>query len=92
MPYDQESTAGYFLTLTIQTIAVWKYSAVFCTINTFYVGVCRYTDSFIDDMKITLNEMDGLNKKRTRANSKEITIAMKLKFIEVMQFHIEYLE
>lgn len=92
MPYDQESTAGYFLTLTIQTFAVWKYSAVFCTINAFYVGVCRYTDSFIKDLKITLNEIDVLNKKRTPKNSNEITYAMKLKFIDAMQFHIEFLE
>lgn len=92
MPYDQETTVGYFLTLTIQTFAVWKYSAAFCTINTFYIGVSRYTEAFIKDMTMSLNDIDVLNDTRRKTNSKEIVIAMKLQLVDVMKFHIEFME
>lgn len=92
MPYDQYSSVGYIITLTVQTVAVMKFCAIFCPINALYISVCRYIEIFTDDLTVTLNSIDDINRLRNEPNNIQLTLEMKRKFIEVTGFHIDILK
>lgn len=73
-------------------MAVMKFCGIFCPINAYYVAVCRYIDTFINDLTITLNTIDELNRQREATQAKESKVRMQKKFIEAMEFHIEILK
>lgn len=88
-PFDQNADIGYAIALCIQIAAVWKFSAIFCSINTFYVGVCRYVDAAIDDLIKIFGKMDDvvLNQSAKKLKRWEIDLLLKRYFIEVVEFH-----
>lgn len=92
MPYNQNATIGFAITLIIQTVAVMKFCAIFCPTNAFFVAVCRYVETFVDDMAITLGSIDELNQQRNKGNNRELIGQMKQRFVEAMEFHMEIVE
>lgn len=92
MPYDQDTSIGYAVTLVIEILAVWKFCGVFCSSNTFFMSVCSFTETFIYDIQLTVNELDELNKKRIIGGSNEIALIMKSKFVDLMELHVEILK
>lgn len=48
----------YFICLLTELIAGWKFSAVLCAINTFYIAISWYVEVCIDDLQTIFHEID----------------------------------
>ncbi|XP_055307137.1 uncharacterized protein LOC129571372 [Sitodiplosis mosellana] len=59
LPFDQKSVPGFLSGILVELIAGWKFSAVLCSINTFYIGVCWYVEACINDLQSIFDEIDA---------------------------------
>lgn len=50
MPFDKTSGFGYVVALSTQIIAISIVGAIICLVVTLFFAVCRYVESFIDDL------------------------------------------
>lgn len=80
----------------MQSLAGWKFCASFCAINTFFIGVCWYVETCINDIQTIFNEIELHLMARddcdenTETNLRKFAIRRSL--LEAVEFHNRILE
>lgn len=60
MPFEQNEGVGYAVTLANQIFCVLIIGGIICLINTLFFGICRYVETFIEDLTDILKRIDEL--------------------------------
>lgn len=58
-PFDRDTAVGFLTGVFIQLMAGWKFCAVFCGINTFYIGVCWYVEVCMNDIQTFFDDVES---------------------------------
>lgn len=71
-----------------------KFCAIFCSINTFYIGVCWYIESSFNDIQTFFNEIDSYLMAQSQNHDENEMIesvmakyAVKRSLVEAIDFH-----
>lgn len=75
----------------MQLFAGWKFCASFCAINTFFICVCWYIETFVDDMQTIFYEIELHLKTNNSANNLKI-FAIRRALSEAVEFHVKIFE
>lgn len=60
MPFDQNHGVGYAVTLATQILSVLIIGGIICLINTLFFGICRYIETFIQDLIGIFTQIDKI--------------------------------
>lgn len=80
----------------MQSLAGWKFCASFCAINTFFIGVCWYVETCINDIQTIFNEIELHLMARDDCDENAETnlrkFAIRRSLLEAVEFHNRILE
>lgn len=81
------------MTLVTQILIGFKFCAIFCPINTFFMGTCWYIETFFVDLKGIFQKIDEivLAKRRNGKRLMNKDILIKIYLIEIIRFHNDVL-
>lgn len=73
-----------------------KFCAIFCSINTFYIGVCWYIERSFSDIQTFFNEIDSYLMAQDHEHDENESImakfAVKRSLVEAINFHNKILK
>lgn len=83
MPIDATTTYGYIAVVLNEAVSLELYMTIAMSFLTFYVSVCTYFRSFLDDLASIISEEPADSSQR---------ISMKRKFVQFIELHLHVYE
>lgn len=86
VPFDQKSNVGFLICSLVELIVGWKFCAVFCSINTFYIGISWYVEICVDDLETIFHEIDS-NLSAIDAGHRSENSVLRKSLLDAVDFH-----
>lgn len=89
MPYNWRTPIIYIATIILQFVSLLYFGAMFVIVLFFYIGVCIFSLTFVNDLKSSLRNMNDKIVKSNGHMTANERVEFKIQFYEILRFHAE---